>query len=166
VPGLTECADRSTRQAADRHLRMAGNLMSKAWPVSDLLTHRDPMIFIDRVLKADRRGLVAEVRIESGKPFYEEGVGVPAWVGLEYMAQSIAAFSGLKAKAVDQDVPPGLLIGCREYSSDVAVFPDGAELTISVSELDVMDGSLGAFDCTIGDTDIIVTARLMVYGRT
>lgn len=145
---------------------MAENLMSKAWPVGDLLTHRDPMIFIDRVLTADRRGLVAEVRIESGKPFYEEGVGVPAWVGLEYMAQSIAALAGLKAKAVGQDAALGLLIGCREYSSEVAVFPDGAELKISVSELDVMDGSLGAFDCTIGNTDIMATARLMVYGRT
>jgi predicted hotdog family 3-hydroxylacyl-ACP dehydratase len=58
------------------------------------------------------------------------------------------------------------LIGCRKYASDVAVFPEGAILRIRITELDVMDKSLGAFDCTIGDPDTIVTARLMVYGRS
>jgi predicted hotdog family 3-hydroxylacyl-ACP dehydratase len=145
---------------------MAQSFMAEAWPMRELLCHRDPMIFIDRVLKADQNELLAEVRVELGKPFFEEGIGVPAWVGLEYMAQSIAALSGLKAKTADEDIPLGLLIGCRRYASDVAVFPEGAILRIRITELDVMDKSLGAFDCTIGNPDTIVTARLMVYGRS
>jgi predicted hotdog family 3-hydroxylacyl-ACP dehydratase len=137
-----------------------------AMPMEDLLYHRDPMIFIDRVLEANKTELLAEVRIERGKPFFEEDIGVPAWVGLEYMAQSIAALSGLNARSADEDVKLGLLIGCRKYASDVAVFPDGANLKIRVSELDVMDKSLGAYDCSIGNPQVIATARLMVYGRS
>lgn len=135
-------------------------------PVAELLCHRSPMIFIDRVVESCQTGLLAEVRIEPGVPLYQEGVGVPAWVGLEYMAQSIAALSGLRAKKEEEDVRLGLLIGCRNYVSDVPAFPDGADLKIRVTELDVLDKSLGAFDCTIGSPNTIVTARLMVYGRT
>lgn len=124
------------------------------------------MIFIDRVVESCQTGLLAEVRIEPGVPLYQEGVGVPAWVGLEYMAQSIAALSGLRAQTKEDDIPVGLLIGCRKYVSDVTAFPNGADLKIKVTELDVIDKSLGAFDCTIGNPDIIVTARLMVFGRS
>jgi predicted hotdog family 3-hydroxylacyl-ACP dehydratase len=147
---------------------MTESLLANTWPVHDLLVHRDPMIFIDRVVEAGQAELLAEVRIGPGVPLYQEGIGVPAWVGLEYMAQSIAALSGLRArvKAIDGNMPLGLLIGCRKYASDVAVFPNGANLKIRVIELDVIDKSLGAFDCTIGNPDVIVTARVMVYGRS
>lgn len=145
---------------------MTQSVLVNTRPVAELLCHRSPMIFIDRVVESCQTGLLAEVRIEPGVPLYQEGVGVPAWVGLEYMAQSIAALSGLRAQTKEDDIPVGLLIGCRKYVSDVTAFPNGADLKIKVTELDVIDKSLGAFDCTIGNPDIIVTARLMVFGRS
>ena len=145
---------------------MSSSPLANTWPIKELLSHQDPMIFIDRVVESDQTGLLAEIRIKPGVPLFQEGIGVPAWVGVEYMAQSIAALSGLRAKKEEEDVRLGLLIGCRNYVSDVPVFPDGADLKIRVTELDVLDKSLGAFDCTIGSPNTIVTARLMVYGRT
>ena len=145
---------------------MSSSLLANTWPIEELLSHQDPMIFIDRVVESDQTGLLAEIRIKPGVPLFQEGIGVPAWVGLEYMAQSIAALSGLRAKKDEEDVRLGLLIGCRNYVSDVSVFPDGADLKIRVTELDVLDKSLGAFDCTLGSPPPLVPARLMVSGRT
>ncbi len=132
--------------------------------LEQILYHRRPMIFIDDVVESDHDSLVAIVRIRKGIPFYAPDYGVPAWVGLEYMAQSIAALAGLRATGAGKPVPLGLIIGCRNYACETGNFAPGLELRISVRELAAEEYGLGSFDCTIADPALIAQARVSVFG--
>ena len=129
-----------------------------------IMCHRHPMIFLDDIVEAHNEALVSTVRIREGIPFYEPQYGVPAWVGLEYMAQSIAALAGIRARNVGKRVPLGLLIGCRNYSSNKSAFAPGSELRISVTELAAEEYGFGSFDCKIEDQGPVAQARISVFG--
>ena len=63
-------------------------------PIVELVPHRPPMLLLDRVLSYDGECVVCETVLEPESPFVDEGE-VPAIVGIEYMAQTIAAGAGL-----------------------------------------------------------------------
>jgi predicted hotdog family 3-hydroxylacyl-ACP dehydratase len=129
-----------------------------------IMCHQPPMVFLDEVVESRHEGLTAVVRIRDGIPFYAADRGVPAWVGIEYMAQSIAALAGIRARNAGEDVPLGLIIGCRKYVSTTAAFAPGSELRISVEELIAEENGFGSFDCIIKDAGIIAEARISVFG--
>ncbi len=129
-----------------------------------ILRHRQPMIFLDDVLDSGHNHLVARVNIRDGIPFYQPQHGVPAWVGLEYMAQSIAALAGIRARSTGKPVPPGMIIGCRNYTSNTDVFAPDNELRISIKELVAEDNGFGSFDCQIENPDLVAQARISVFG--
>ena len=66
-------------------------------PIVELVPHRPPMLLLDRVLSYDGECVVCETVLEHDSPFVEQG-HVPALVGIEYMAQTIAAGAGLSAR--------------------------------------------------------------------
>jgi len=134
------------------------------WSIDELIWHGPRMSLVDRVVSATADGMIAEVKIESGRPFFESGVGVPAWVGVEYMAQTIAIFAGYRAKLNGKKIPRGMIIGCRNYATTDPVFSPGRLLNISVQELLYLDESLSSFDCEIKDTGLTASARITVYG--
>ncbi|MGH8495506.1 MAG: 3-hydroxylacyl-ACP dehydratase [Gammaproteobacteria bacterium] len=132
------------------------------WSISELIPHREPMILIDRVLEAGDDFLVAEVVIRRRIPFFDGELGVPAWVGLEYMGQAIAALAGLRAKRAGLPMLPGLLIGCRRYSSRVHVFAPDRCLTVEVHET-AGGRSLSTFAGTIRDGELLAESSISVY---
>jgi predicted hotdog family 3-hydroxylacyl-ACP dehydratase len=132
--------------------------------IAEFLFHRAPMIFLDEIVETGPDFLVAGVRIRPGIPFFEESRGVPAWVGLEYMAQAVAAFAGVRARSGDQPVDLGMLIGCRQYSSRVASFAPGTGIKVRIQELASVDNSLGSFDCTLTASGPVAEGRIAVYG--
>jgi len=87
---------------------------------------------------------------------------VPAWAGIEYMAQTIAAYVGIKARQANEPIRMGFLLGTRRYSSNVAAFKVGATLTIRAEKI-MQDDGLGVFDCRIKGEAVEVTANLNVY---
>ena len=138
--------------------------------LDEILHHRHPMIFLDTVHESSDKNLVACVRIRDGIPFFEPQRGVPAWVGLEYMAQSIAALAGIRARQASNRVPLGMIIGCRNYTCNTSMFVTGSELRISVTELAAEENGFGVFDCNIEDDcqiedqRRIAQARISVFG--
>jgi predicted hotdog family 3-hydroxylacyl-ACP dehydratase len=132
--------------------------------LTQILCHRSPMILLDEVVEAGENYLVARVDIREGVPFYNEVQGVPAWVGLEYMAQAIAAFAGLRARDAGEPIPLGLLIGCRRYTSDKACFAPGDRIEVRVQELASEEYGFASFDCTLYAGEAIANARLAVFG--
>jgi len=124
--------------------------------VRELLYHRPPMVFLDEIIESGSNFLVAGVHIRQGIPFFEESRGVPAWVGLEYMAQAVAA--------CNKPIGLGLLIGCRRYSSNSASFPPGTRVKVRIQELASEENGLGSFDCTLSAPDLIAEGRIAVYG--
>jgi len=131
-------------------------------PVEDLVPHRAPMILIDEVVAAEGVTLTARVRLTDSSPFMQSGQ-LPALITLEYMAQSIAAFAGMKGRKKGEPVKLGLLMSCREMTLAVDFLQAGDELTIVVTEV-WSDDNLGNFDCFVrrGD-EMISQASLSVY---
>ncbi|MDH3510035.1 MAG: 3-hydroxylacyl-ACP dehydratase [Gammaproteobacteria bacterium] len=132
--------------------------------IKEVLYHRPPMIFLDEIIESGSNFLVAAVQIREGIPFFEESRGVPAWVGLEYMAQAVAAFAGMRARADNKPIALGMLIGCRHYSSKTALFPPGTLVEIRVQELAAEENGLGSFDGALSAPDLIAEGRITVYG--
>jgi predicted hotdog family 3-hydroxylacyl-ACP dehydratase len=82
-------------------------------PIQDLLPHRPPMLLLDAVVGFDEESAQCSVTIHESSTFFDDG-GVPAWVALEYCAQCVAAFAGLKAHHSGGEPRIGLLVAARE----------------------------------------------------
>ena len=129
--------------------------------MADLLPHAGPAVLLDDVLAGTDTGLSAVVTIGSGSPFHGEH-GVPAHVGIEYMAQACGAFSGLRALRAGGAPRMGFLLGTRRYLATRAWFIDGDRLEVVV-DLVYCDDEVGVFDCVIRCGDAAVaTAQLTV----
>ncbi len=130
-------------------------------PIGELLPHGPAMTLLDALAEYSPQRSVAKVTITSRSRFLD-GAVVPAWVGIEYMAQAIAAHAGYEARLRGEPPTIGFLLGTRAYRSEVGSFPLGAELRISVEPL-VADPKLGAFRCEIALDSVVATAVVNTY---
>ncbi|MCP5178509.1 MAG: hypothetical protein H6993_10750 [Pseudomonadales bacterium] len=96
-----------------------------------LLPHRPPMQLLSRVLRADATSCWAEVDIHPGSRFLRNGE-VPALVGLEYLAQTAAAYFALHSPAGAGAPRPGKLIACRQFRSRCTGFATNTCLLLGV----------------------------------
>jgi len=116
--------------------------------VGTLVPHSGQMVMLERVVSVDADNLCAEVRIHSGSVLAtEQGVG--SWVGIEYMAQAIAAHAGWLALQRGDAVKVGFLLGSRKYEASVPYFSPGSLLLVHVHRVLQAENGLGAFDCRI-----------------
>jgi len=118
--------------------------------IRELVPHSGAMVLLDRVLSADAENLCAEVSIHAGSVFYDApSAGVGSWVGVEYMAQAIAAYAGYQARLTGGPVKIGFLLGARRYDAQVPVFPCDSVLQVHVHQVLQGENGLGAFECRI-----------------
>lgn len=131
--------------------------------VEGWIPHRGAMRLIDRVVSVDADHAVAEVDVPFDGLFVREGE-VPSWVGIEYMAQTVSAWAGARARTQGGPPRPGLLLGSRHYEVRRGGFPCGARLRIEARcELMGANG-LGQFDCRIQmDGAELATGRISVF---
>jgi predicted hotdog family 3-hydroxylacyl-ACP dehydratase len=142
-------------ERADAHV---GARTMDAW-----VPHRGEMSLLDRVERVDEHEVVAWVTVPADGLFVAEG-GVPAWVGIEYMAQAVAAWSGARARAGGGSPRIGFLLGSRRYEARVPLFGAGWPLRVVAHCELVGDNGLGMFDCRIEHAGaILATARLSVF---
>jgi predicted hotdog family 3-hydroxylacyl-ACP dehydratase len=133
----------------------------KKFAVEELLPHSGRMVLLDRVIEFDEENMVAEVIVRDDGSFGHDNT-VPAWLGIEYMAQTIAALGGMKRRLAGKTLNPGFLLGTRRYDCNVDIFAVGSVLTVNVKRL-VEDQGLGVFDCRITAEGILASAKLNVY---
>jgi predicted hotdog family 3-hydroxylacyl-ACP dehydratase len=139
-------------------------MMSRSLPqLEDLVRHSGTMLLIDRLLEASDIHAVAEVTISESSTFYREGCGVPAYVGLEYLAQTIAAYDGALRHATGAPPEIGFLLGTRRYKAARGYFTTGETLHIHV-DMTFNENGMAAFDGVIRvDGEDRVTASINVY---
>lgn len=118
--------------------------------IERLVPHRPPMLLIDRIIEAAEDRVTAEARIDPACVFAVGDEGVPSYVGLEMMAQTVCAYDGLRH--FDKGLPPpiGFLLGCRRYTVRRPYLLPGEVLTITARML-LYDGDMASFDCSIRD---------------
>jgi predicted hotdog family 3-hydroxylacyl-ACP dehydratase len=114
----------------------------------ELVRHSGTMLLIGRLTEASETHAVSEVAIDEGSTFYREGRGVPAYVGLEYMAQTIAAYDGVERRRTGKPPEIGFLLGTRRFEASRPWFEAGETLRIRV-DMTFNDNGMAAFDGVI-----------------
>ncbi|XQM38400.1 3-hydroxydecanoyl-[ACP] dehydratase [Cupriavidus sp. H19C3] len=117
-------------------------------PIAEIVPHAGAMRLVDELVQADAERCITRATVRATQLFVDEA-GMPGWVGIEYMAQTIAAWAGMRDRAAGQ--PPGLgfLLGSRRYVCEVPAFPVGSVLLTEVNLELAGDNGLGMFSCTI-----------------
>ncbi len=133
------------------------------WPIEELVAHAERMSLLDRVIVVEPSGMTTELTVREDDLFCVDG-SVGGWVGVEYMAQSVAAFAGWRARQIGQPPKVGFLLGARRYVSHRPRFRVGETLRITVREQFQADNGLGQFDCSIEmDGEQVAHAALTVF---
>ncbi len=118
-------------------------------PVEELLPHAPPMVLLDAVEEIEGLRCCCRVEVRFGAPFVEEG-GLPAFVGVEYLAQAVGVLSGWRARLSGKAPQLGFLLSVREYASEVATFPIGTRLLVEVTHV-WGEGEMMRFDGVLRD---------------
>jgi len=121
------------------------------------------MLLVERVVAWDaQHALVAAT--PKADAWYSEDGAMPAWIGIELMAQAIAAHVGLVARSHGQPPKAGVLLGTRRYRATQSRFPAGTELMVSARMTYRDESGLGSYDSTItlGNAKV-ATASVNVY---
>ncbi len=129
--------------------------------VAALLPHSGVMVLLDKVLAFDGKSLTAELTVRADG-LLGNGLRVPAWAGIEYMAQAVGAYAGVKSLLAGEPVRLGYLLGTRRYHCNVPDFTPGLILTVKVTNV-IQDDKLGVFDCRIDGDGVEISANLNVY---
>jgi predicted hotdog family 3-hydroxylacyl-ACP dehydratase len=136
------------------------------WPPHAMdawVPHRGAMNLLDSVAHCDPQAIEARVRVPADGLFVGDE-GVPAWVGIEYMAQAVAAWSGARARVGGGSPRIGYLLGSRRYEAVVPRFEVGAELRVFAHCELMGDNGLGMFECRIEqDGRVLASGRLSVF---
>ncbi|WP_445180059.1 hotdog family protein [Pseudomonas sp. McL0111] len=133
------------------------------WPLAELLPHAGDMILIDEVLSFDDEQIHTRLTVRPDGLFNLPDGSLPAWVGIELMAQSVAAFAGCHARQKGNAVELGFLLGTRKFECNVEAFPAGSALTIHGLRSLEDDNGMGVFECHINAPGIHASARLNVF---
>lgn len=126
-----------------------------------VVPHTDRMLLLDQVLHADENSLIATGCVRADSPFARDGA-VGAWVGMEFMAQAVAAFEGCRARDRGDAPKVGFLIGSRHYTCSTPAFAVGTSLRVEISR-QYEEGGLGLFNGKLSGTDISADASLSVF---
>lgn len=133
------------------------------WEVAELVPHKGSMSLLDDVQDTGPDWVKTSVRISEDILFFQASKGVPAWVGIEYMAQTIALYIGLAARKAGGEPQMGFLLGTRHYNSKAPCFSLGEKLIIHVVE-EWKDDQMGVFNCNIqSNGKELAEARLNVF---
>ena len=133
------------------------------WPLAELLPHAGDMILIDQILAFDEEQIETRLSVKAGGLFNREDGSLPAWVGIELMAQSVAAYAGCRARLEGRAVALGFLLGTRKFECNVEHFPLGAQLHIHALRSLEDDNGMGVFECHLTGPGIQASARLNVF---
>jgi len=134
-----------------------------SWPIADLLPHTGDMILLDSVLDAETDRIVCGLVVRPDGLFNDADGSLPAWCGVELMAQAVAAWSGWKAKQEHRPVRLGFLLGTRHFRCNVDAFAPGSELAVEAFRSFHDDNGMAMFACRIDADGIHAEARLTVF---
>lgn len=138
--------------------------MTELPPIEQLVPHDKPMILIDRAIDVGLETIHCQVTIGTHNPFFNlETQSIPAYVGIEFMAQSVAAWSGYHALIAGQVPPIGFLLGSRRYSVECDAFPLGQQIDIFAEKV-MENNGMAVFSARLETQEaLIASCQLNVY---
>lgn len=133
--------------------------------ILDLVPHANPMCLLDSVKTYSTNSITCLLTIHPETLFFDASQnGVPSYLGIEYMAQAIAAFSGIQGRLAGYKPKLGFLLGSRKYAPQCAVFQNNSTLQVHAEQIIQEESGLFVFDCTISiDNNIVVNAKINAF---
>jgi predicted hotdog family 3-hydroxylacyl-ACP dehydratase len=136
--------------------------VNPVYSVDDLVPHSGKMSLLTSIVDYGEDWLQAEVVISPDSMFADDH-GVPAWIGLEYMAQAVAAYAGLQER-LNGGVPKiGFLLGSRKYLCNTDHFSMGQILLLKVYPEMRVDNGLNVFNCELTGQGVTASAAVNVF---
>lgn len=116
-----------------------------ALPIRELIPHRPPMLFVDRVLGEAEDGATCVGRIPGACALVEKG-GAAAFVALEFAAQTAAVWEALRRSRASGPAAArtGYLVSLKDVVLSRPAIPADAELIASV-QLSAMAAPLSTY---------------------
>lgn len=125
---------------------------SPAWQqftTHHVLPHAGQMILLDEILDFVPEGsILCGVTVGTWSLFHNETGLLPAFVGLEFMAQTVSAYFGMLRRLAGEPLEVGFLLGTRRMSVNLDAFQPGQQLTVEANKVYDYNG-MGVFDCSI-----------------
>jgi predicted hotdog family 3-hydroxylacyl-ACP dehydratase len=122
------------------------------------------MLLLDAILEFEHDRLAARAVVDPAAWYADAAGSMPAWFGIELMAQAIAAHVGLAALRAGGQARPGVLLGSSRYEAKQPAFRAQSRLRIEAKELLRGAEGQGAYDCTIAiDGSCVAQAVIKVF---
>lgn len=135
--------------------------------VDDVLPHRGTMRLVDEIVACSDEAVTVLATVDPDAWYADAEGAMPSWIGIELMAQAIAAHVGLIAMRAGGRARPGVLLGASRYEAHDASFERGARLRIDAKELLKSEQGHGAYECAIAAGDrCLAQAVVKVYQPT
>ncbi|MGA8890652.1 MAG: 3-hydroxylacyl-ACP dehydratase [Anaeromyxobacteraceae bacterium] len=140
--------------------------MNRFPPVASLLPHSGPAVLLDEILAADEGSVTCRLVVRADSPGSTDG-RVPAAIVMEYMAQAVGVFAGLRGLHRGEAPRVGYLLGTRELTVEADSLSAGDVLEVEARS-DLGDEDLGSFACTawrqgsriaVGDLKVYLVPR-------
>ena len=111
--------------------------------------HAAPLLLLDTLHRVSEEVCLTRTTVDPQAWYAEPDGSMPAWFGLELMAQTAAAFNGHWAG--QRGLPPamGYLVGTRDFQSSLPCFPAGALLEVEARPLYAATFGQSAMTCAI-----------------
>lgn len=84
--------------------------------IAEFVPQSQGMCLLDHIVAVDDDSLQADVT-PSAYNIFATDAGIPGWVGLEWLAQAVAAWAGWHARARHEPPAIGFLIGSKRFES-------------------------------------------------
>jgi predicted hotdog family 3-hydroxylacyl-ACP dehydratase len=131
-------------------------------PVAEILPHRGRMVLLGRVLEHAPNATACAVSVDAQKLFVQPDGTIGSWVGVEYMAQCVAAHAGMLGRAVGAEPRVGYLVSSRRLRFHAPRFVPGQQLRVSAAQLWGGQQGMVSFQCKVEDAS---SGALLVEGR-
>lgn len=138
--------------------------LGQSYPIAELLPHGADMVLLDHLRAYDEDSATCEVTIRPESPFSDGPSGVPGWVGIEYMAQTLCAYTGIVRRQAGRKIQIALLLGTRAYDCTRPYFAPGTTLRVHAELLMRSPDGVCAFACKIKDgAETVAQAEIKAY---
>jgi predicted hotdog family 3-hydroxylacyl-ACP dehydratase len=133
-------------------------------PIEQLLPHRGTMRLVDAATEFTPEAVVVRATVDPGAWYAEADGTMPAWIGLELMAQAIAVHVNLCARAAGEPPRPGVLLGARRYEAQVDRIAAGEPLQVTAQLVFRDESGFAAYDCTMLRLGhVLASSEIKVY---
>jgi len=127
-----------------------------------ILPHAGAMVLLSRVLAHESGHTVCEARAGAHALVRDASGCEPAWMGLEYMAQYVAAHAGLVGWTRGEPARMGFLVSVRRVELLARRFQPGQRLVATARHLWGGAQGMVSFDCELADGE---SGDLLAKGR-